>query len=59
MFGLGLTELLLILLVVILIFGSSKLPQLGKALGGTVRSFRKALQGGKDGEEPTRDGPTK
>ena len=50
MFGLGLPELLLILLAVLIFFGGAKLPQLGKALGETVGSFRKALR------EPKADG---
>jgi sec-independent protein translocase protein TatA len=39
---LGFGELLLIFLVVLLIFGSSKLPQLGDALGKTIKNFKKA-----------------
>jgi sec-independent protein translocase protein TatA len=34
-------ELLIILAIVVLIFGASRLPQLGKALGETVRNFKK------------------
>ncbi len=52
MFGLGIPELLLILVAVIFLFGGSKLPQLGKALGETVGSFRKALR-----EKPDQDQP--
>jgi sec-independent protein translocase protein TatA len=44
MFGLGFGELLLIAVVLLLVFGSSKLPQLGQGLGESVRSFRKAFQ---------------
>ncbi len=44
MFGLGVPELILILLAVLLLFGSSKLPALGKGLGESVRSFRRALR---------------
>jgi sec-independent protein translocase protein TatA len=51
MFGLRLPELLLILLAVLLLFGGSKLPQLGKGLGESVRSFRKALKEAKPDEE--------
>ncbi len=54
MFGLGLPELLLILLAVLILFGGSKLPQLGKGLGESVRSFRKALK-----EKPEADPPAK
>jgi sec-independent protein translocase protein TatA len=50
MFGLRLPELLLILLAVLLLFGGNKLPQLGKGLGESVRSFRRALRDGKEGE---------
>ena len=39
---LGFGEILLILFVVILIFGSSKLPQLGDAFGKTIKNFKKA-----------------
>lgn len=39
---LGMGEILLILAVVLLIFGPTKLPQLGEALGKGIRSFRKA-----------------
>ncbi len=51
MFGLRLPELLLILLAVLLLFGGAKLPQLGKGLGESVRSFRKALKEAKPDEE--------
>jgi sec-independent protein translocase protein TatA len=39
---LGFGELLLIFLVVLLIFGSSKLPQLGDAFGKTIKNFKRA-----------------
>ncbi len=44
MFGLRMPELLLLLLAVVLLFGANKLPQLGKGLGESVRSFRRALR---------------
>jgi sec-independent protein translocase protein TatA len=44
MFGLGLGEILLIAVVLLLLFGSSKLPQLGQGLGQSVKSFRKAFR---------------
>ncbi|GEJ59166.1 twin-arginine translocase TatA/TatE family subunit [Anaeromyxobacter diazotrophicus] len=50
MFGLRLPELLLILLAVLLLFGGNKLPQLGKGLGESVRSFRRALREAKSDE---------
>ncbi len=40
----GGSELLIILFIVILVFGSSKLPQLGDALGKGIQNFRKSFQ---------------
>jgi len=54
MCGLGLPELLLILFAVLLLFGGSKLPQLGKGLGESVRSFRRALKEKPEGDEPAK-----
>lgn len=56
MFGLGVPELLLILLIIVVIFGASKLPQLGRGFGEGIRNFRKGLKGddesASDGEPP-------
>jgi sec-independent protein translocase protein TatA len=41
MFGIGTGELVLILLVVMVAFGSSKLPQLGEGLGTAIKSFKR------------------
>jgi len=46
--GLGATELILILLIAVLIFGAGKLPQLGDALGKGIRNFKKATSGKDD-----------
>jgi sec-independent protein translocase protein TatA len=48
MFGLGFGELLLIAVVLFLLFGANKLPQLGQGLGESVRSFRKAFRPAQD-----------
>ncbi|MDP2158786.1 MAG: twin-arginine translocase TatA/TatE family subunit [Nitrospirota bacterium] len=44
MFGLGLPEIGIVAVIVIVLFGSSKLPQLGKSLGEAITGFRKALK---------------
>lgn len=43
--GLGVSELLIILVIVVLIFGAGKLPQVGGALGKSIREFKKAQSG--------------
>ena len=44
MFGLGSTELIIILVLVLVIFGAGKLPEIGGALGKGIRSFKKNIQ---------------
>ncbi|MBK5259964.1 MAG: twin-arginine translocase TatA/TatE family subunit [Thermoanaerobaculia bacterium] len=46
MFGLGMGELLVILVIVIVIFGATKLPQLGRGLGEGISNFRDGLSKG-------------
>jgi sec-independent protein translocase protein TatA len=49
---LGMGELVVILLIVVILFGANKLPQLGKGLGEGIRSFKKSF-GGEEDEKPT------
>ncbi len=49
---LGMPELLVILGIALLIFGPSKLADLGKGLGEGIRGFKSAINGSKDGETP-------
>ena len=43
MFGLGLQELLIILAIALVVFGPSKLPQIGSGLGKAIRDFKKGV----------------
>jgi sec-independent protein translocase protein TatA len=44
MFGVGAPELVLILIIALVIFGPSKLPQIGASLGKGIRDFKSAMQ---------------
>jgi sec-independent protein translocase protein TatA len=41
MFGLGPTELIIIAIIVLLIFGAKRLPEIGKGMGGAIKEFKK------------------
>lgn len=51
MFGLGTQELLIILVLVMIIFGAGKLPQVGGALGKGLRNFKKGMNDATDDVE--------
>lgn len=55
----GWLELLVVLAIVLLIFGPSKLPELAKSIGKAIRELRQNLSGDKDegGEPPEAGGP--
>ena len=44
MFGLGIGELVVILIIVLIIFGAGKLPEIGEGLGRGIRNFRKQIK---------------
>ena len=44
MMGLGMGELLVILLIVVLMFGGKKLPQLGASIGESIKNFKKGMK---------------
>ncbi|HET6513960.1 MAG TPA: twin-arginine translocase TatA/TatE family subunit [Thermodesulfovibrionales bacterium] len=50
MFGMGVPELMVVLIIALVVFGPSKLPSLGKSLGEAIRGFKKGLE-----EEPPKE----
>jgi sec-independent protein translocase protein TatA len=58
MFGLGPVELIAILVLVMLIFGVGKLPEVGSGLGKGIREFKDSIAGRSgDDDDEKRDGP--
>lgn len=47
--SLGVPELMIIFLIIIVLFGASRIPQIGRGLGEGIRNFKKGI---KEGEEP-------
>ena len=43
MFGIGMQELLIILVIILIIFGAGKLPEIGSALGKGIKNFKKTM----------------
>ena len=43
-FGIGIQELLVIFLICLLVFGATKLPEIGRALGQTIKEFKKSMK---------------
>ena len=58
MFGLGMPELLVILLIVVVVFGASRLPQIGEGMGKMITNFRKSTRSD-DEDKSDGDSPTK
>lgn len=50
-FGIGMQELLVILLILLLLFGASKLPELAKSLGKAMKEFKKGTKESEDEEK--------
>jgi sec-independent protein translocase protein TatA len=61
MFGLGYQELLIILVIVLVLFGANRLPELAKSLGSSVKEFKKGITEAKaeDTTPASKDGDKK
>ena len=45
MFGFGMPELIVVLVIVLVVFGAGRLPEIGGALGKSIRNFKKSAEG--------------
>jgi sec-independent protein translocase protein TatA len=54
----GTQELIIVFLIVFLLFGASRLPQLGSSLGSAIRNFKKGFGGEEDKPAEKKDGQT-
>jgi len=55
MFGLGMSELIVIFLIVFLLFGAKALPEIAKGLGQAIKMFRGEMKGLREGIDPDSD----
>ncbi len=53
-FGIGIWEILILLLVVLLVFGPKRLPEMGRSLGKGMREFKESISGNDVDDEPRR-----
>jgi sec-independent protein translocase protein TatA len=54
MFGIGVPELIVILVIVLIVFGAGKLPEIGGAIGKSIKNFKKSVRES-DQNETTQD----
>ena len=57
MMGIGFPELMVILVIIMIIFGAGKLPEIGSAFGNSIKNFKKSMKDAEAGEiEPETSG---
>jgi sec-independent protein translocase protein TatA len=55
MFGMGMPELIIILIIILIIFGAGKLPEIGSGIGKGIKNFKKATHQAQEGIEAPDD----
>jgi sec-independent protein translocase protein TatA len=48
MFGLGAQELMIVLVIIVVLFGATKLPQIGSGIGQAIKNFKKSVREGEE-----------
>jgi sec-independent protein translocase protein TatA len=60
MFGIGMPELIIILIIILVVFGAGRLPEIGSALGKGIKNFKKSAEGKDEIEiKPRQDNESK
>ncbi|MFA5859909.1 MAG: twin-arginine translocase TatA/TatE family subunit [Elusimicrobiota bacterium] len=54
--NIGIGELVVILVIVLLVFGAKKLPEIGRAIGQAVKSFKDGMKNSSDGDDESKNG---
>jgi sec-independent protein translocase protein TatA len=57
MFGIGQTELLIFLIIVLVLFGGSRIPSIARSLGKSITEFKKGVQGIEEETPPPQETP--
>jgi len=56
--SIGFTELLFIFLIVVVLFGASRIPEIGRGLGAGIQNFKSAMRGGPDDDSSSESDTT-